>query len=475
MVTRALMPTLLAVALSACAVGPNYRAPVPAPAVLPSASATGIGEEAPATLWWTQFDDPVLAGLIAEALVANPDLRIGIARVNQARAVFSESRLDQLPHVTLGASDTRGTQPRAEAGGAREFGESASAGFDASWELDLFGRKRRATEAARADVQAGQADLADLQVSLAAEMARDYFNLRQAQRRLDIARQTLANAGQSQRTIEAREQLGAATVQEVESGRAYLHSVEAAVPEREIDEAQARRRIEVLAGHRPGELDAMLVPASSAAIVKALPVGDVAGVLRQRPDVRAAERRLAAATARIGVAEADLFPRISFSGFIGFIAGDFSGLVNGDHKAWSTTPSLSWSALDLGSAHARLRGARAAQDGVLASYEKTVLAALEETENALQAYGRRQQRLVQVAAQADAARRSADLAGVRYREGADDVLTLLEAQRSRLAADDALAAAQYDVNAGAVAIYKALGGWNGAGARRADGEGVASR
>lgn len=472
---RTLIPTLLAAALSACAVGPNYRAPVPAPAVLPSASAAGITRETPATLWWTRFDDPVLAGLIAEALVANPDLRVGIARVNQARAVFGESRLDQLPHVTLGAADARGTRPRAEAGGARESGESASAGFDASWELDLFGRKRRATEAARADVQAGEAELADLQVSLAAEMARDYFALRRAQRGLDIARQTLANADRSQRTIEARRQLGAATAQEEQSGRAYLHSVEAAVPEREIDEAQARRRIEMLAGHRPGELDALLAPAPAVPLLEALPVGDVAEVLRQRPDVRAAERRLAAATARIGVAEADLFPRISLSGFIGFVAGDVGGLLDADHKAWSTTPSLSWSALDLGSAHARLRGARAAEDAVLAGYEKTVLAALEETENALHAYDRRRQRLLQVAAQADAARRSADLAGVRYREGADDVLTLLEAQRGRLAADDALAAAQYDVNAGVVAVYKALGGWNGAGARREDGEGMAAR
>ncbi len=274
-----------------------------------------------------------------------------------------------------------------------------------------------------------------------------------------MARKTLGNLGETQRLTESRWQLGAGTELEVQSSLARMKAIEATLPVLETAEAQSRHRIEVLTGRRPGTLDAALAPRETPALVKVLPIGDTSTLLRQRPDVRAAERRLASATARVGVATADLFPRVSIRGFVGFLAGDFSGLINGDNKAWSVTPSISWAAFDLGSVRARLRAVQAQNDGAVAEYEKAVLGALEDTENALLGYAKRQTQLLRVNEQATAARRAAELAEARYRAGASDFLTLLDAQRTQLAADDALAQAEAGVNVGVVAVYKSLGGW----------------
>ncbi len=221
---------------------------------------------------------------------------------------------------------------------------------------------------------------------------------------------------------------------------------------------QSRHRLAILLGQRPGALDALRQPREMPAFAKALPLGDSTGLLRRRADVCAAERRLAAATARVGVVTADLFPRLSLTGFVGFLGGDVGGLLNAGNKAWSLTPTLSWAAFDFGSVRARLRASRAQADGVAAEYEKTVLLALEDAENALARYARQQARLALIAEQAQAARRAESLAQARYREGSADFLALLDAQRNQLAADDALAAAEATVNVSVVGDYKALGG-----------------
>ena len=193
-------------------------------------------------------------------------------------------------------------------------------------------------------------------------------------------------------------------------------------------------------------------------IAKALPIGNPAELLRRRPDIRAAERQLAAATANVGVATADLFPRVSLSGFLGFTAGRGSQLGAADARAWGVAPSISWAAFDLGSVRARLRGAEAESDGALANYEQHVLLALEESENAFSDYAKRQQRLVSLVRQSEASRAAAEQAGVRYREGEVDFLILLDAERERLAAEDSQAQAEVELYRGIVAIYKALGG-----------------
>lgn len=458
MVIRPLVIAVASVVLAGCVtVGPDYVAPQMAPATLQQAGAVDYVADHPVATWWSQFDDPVLDQLVREALIANLDVRIAVSRVNEARAVFSERRLDLAPHVTMGVEGTRTKQP--VEGQGRVETDSYSAGFDAAWELDLFGRVRRSTEAAHADLQAQRNDLQAMQVTVAAEVARNYFELRGTQQRLDVARRILQTLGETQRLTESRFDLGAGSQLEVQSSLARVRAVEADVPLLEAVEGQSRHRLAVLVGKRPGELDALLAPRPAPAFAKALPIGDTTELLRQRPDVRAAERRLAAATARVGVATADLFPRVSLRGFIGFLSGGWGNLVNGDNRAWQVAPSISWAAFDMGSVRARLRASEAQADGVAAQYEKAVLGALEETENALLSYAKQQAQLKLRLEQSVAARRAAELAEVRYRAGSSDFLTLLDAQRTQLAADDALAQAEAGVNVGVVAIYKSLGGW----------------
>lgn len=457
---RTLVVALASALLAGCVtVGPDYIAPAEAPVALQGAAAPVYSSEAPVATWWAQFDDPVLEQLVHGALADNLDLRVAVARVQQARAVFVERRLDQAPHVTAGAAYDRRKQPETLAGGERVFSESYQLGFDAGWELDLFGRQRRGAEAARADLDAEWANLADAQVLIAAEVARNYFELRGAQKRIAVAEQTLGNLRDTQKLTETRWDLGAGSELDVQSSRARLKAIEADIPLLEVAQTQSRHRLAVLLGQRPDALDSLLEPREVPAFAKALPLGDTRELLRQRADVRVAERRLAAATARVGVATADLFPRLSLTGFVGFLGGDASGLVNGNNKAWSLTPSLSWAAFDFGSVRARLKASKAEAEGVAAQYEQAVLLALEDTENALTRYAKQQARLAIVADQAQAARRAEVLAQIRYREGSEDFLTLLDAQRTQLSADDALAAAEAEVNVSVVAVYKALGGW----------------
>ncbi len=459
---RGLVSAVASALLAGCVtMGPDYKAPVVPPASVQGAADPAFSSASPVASWWAQFDDPVLAQLVHDALGDNLDLRIAMARVRAARAVFSEQRLDQLPHVTAGGSQDRRKQPDPAQGGERAGSETYQLGFDAGWELDLFGRQRRAAEAARADLGAERDNLADAQVMVAAEVARNYFELRGAQKRIAVARDTLRNLRETQRLTETRLALGAGSELDVQSSRARLKAIEADIPLLEVAEVQSRHRLAVLLGQRPGALDAVLQPRAMPAFAKALPLGDTSNLLRQRADVRMAERRLAAATARVGVATADLFPRIRLSGFVGFLGGDASGLVNGNNKAWSLTPSISWAAFDFGSVRARLRASKAQADGAAAEYEQAVLLALEDTENALTRYAKQQARLGIVAEQAQAARKAESLAQLRYREGSEDFLALLDAQRNQLAADDALATAEASVNVSVVAVYKALGGWAG--------------
>ncbi|MGE8281056.1 MAG: efflux transporter outer membrane subunit, partial [Stenotrophomonas sp.] len=374
MVMRLLPIAVATTLLAGCiTVGPNYKAPAVAPVQLQGAATDAFSEASPVANWWTQFEDPVLEQLVHDALGGNLDLQVAMSRVRAARAVFTEKRLDQLPHVTADGSQDRRKQPEATAGGERLYSETYQLGFDAGWELDLFGRQRRAAEAARADLGAERDSLADAQVMVAAEVARNYFELRGSQKRIAVARQTLLNLRDTQRLTETRLELGAGSELDVQSSRARLKAIEADIPLLEVAEVQSRHRLAVLLGQRPGSLDALLQPREVPAFAKALPLGDTSDLLRRRADVRMAERRLAAATARVGVATADLFPRISLSGFVGFLGGDANGLVNGNNKAWSLTPSISWAAFDFGTVRARLRASKAQADGAAAEYEKAVL------------------------------------------------------------------------------------------------------
>jgi len=445
---------------AACAVGPDYKAPEPAPVAVLNADPQVYAAATPDADWWKGFQDPVLEDLIQRAKAGNLDLKASVDRVKQARALFDDRRLDQFPRVTSAGGYTRSDEQVPGFGTGRVNVASADLGFDANWEIDLFGHVQRSVEAADADAGATEADARDVKVTVAAEVARNYFELRGAQQRRVVAEANAAAQRETLRLTQTRTTIGQGDPTDVESAKARLSAIEATIPTFVTSEAQAKYRLAVLVGERPGALDAELTPlkAPPAPLVKALPIGDASGFLRRRPDVQAAERRLAGETARVGVATADLFPRVTVTGFVGLLSGDVSKLFTHGAEAYSVSPSVTWPALDLGGAHARLRAQEAKSDESLANYDQTVLRAIEDLETALVSYRQQQTQIRSLADQVTAARRAAELAQIRYKEGTADFLTLLDAQRTQLTAEDSLTAAETNANTDIVAIYKALGG-----------------
>ncbi|CAM5238860.1 RND transporter OS=Stutzerimonas stutzeri OX=316 GN=CXK95_09210 PE=3 SV=1 [Stutzerimonas stutzeri] len=454
--------SLLTLALSACAVGPDYRAPQPEPAQIERAAAEGYDRSRFEAAWWRQFDDPTLDALVSKSLAENRELRIAYARLQAARAIRDDIGNDRLPTVTAGARADIGKAQQPGVTERRVNSERYDLGLDMIWELDLFGRIQRSLEASEAQADVAEAELYQLQVSLIAELVDAYGQLRGAQLRERIARDNLANQRNSHELTEQLRDAGMGSELDVLRADARLAATEASLPQLQAQQTRARNRIATLLGQRADQLSVDLAPRELPAIAKALPIGDPGELLRRRPDIRAAERQLAAATANVGVATADLFPRVSVSGFLGFIAGRGSQIGSSAAQAWGVAPSISWAAFDLASVRARLRGAEADADGALASYEQQVLLALEESENAFSDYARAQERQLSLLRQSTASRAAAQQAAIRYREGTVDFLVLLDAERERLAAEDAQAQAEIEVYRGIVALYKALGGgWQG--------------
>jgi multidrug efflux system outer membrane protein len=451
----------LAAPPAALAFGPHFQPPVQAPVALQNAAPETVAlGAAPEAAWWGVFEDPVLNDLVKRALTGNLDLKMAEARLHQARALFKDRQLDQLPRITSDATYNRSDEQYPGFGTARLPIESADVGFDAAWEIDLFGHVRHSVAAAKADAGAADADARNARVTVAAEVARNYFELRGAQARLKVAEENAGTQRDTLRLTQVRFQVGQGDPVDVNSARARLSATEATIPDLTTQEAAARYRLAVLLGLRPGALDAALAASAAPppALVKPLPIGDAAQFLRRRPDVQAAEWRLHAETERTGVATADLFPRIRVTGFVGLLSGDVSTLFSHGAQAWAVSPQITWPALDLGGARARLRAQKARTDEILASYDQTVLTAIEDLENALNAYRQQQRRIVSLAQQVEASRGAASLARIRYKEGSIDFLVLLDAERTRLAAEDALTEAQTASNTDIVAIYKALGG-----------------
>ncbi len=453
------IPPLVAMLLATgCAVGPHYKPPKPDVVKFHAADANLITEQPFNTRWWNQFEDPILDSLVDRSLASNNGIRIARARLAESRAIFDERKLDRFPTVPVAASYQHSKEQIPGFGDQRRTINNFTAGFDAFWEADLFGRVSHGIAATRADNQAFEADLHDVQVSVVSELARNYFELRGAQWRLAVADRSLTNQRETLRLTQLRRDAGVGEEQDVASAAARVAAIEATIPSLNLDVARAEYRLAVLTGTRPGELNADLTPRTYPAIAKALPIGNPGELLQRRPDVRSAERRLAASTERQGVAVASLFPQVSVSGFLGFVAGRGSVFFTGDSRAWSVSPGLSWSAFDLGRARARVRGSSAATEESLAFYEETVLRALEETEDALANYHAQQARLIKLNDQARESKRAADIARLRYREGVVDFLSLLDAERTQLQAEDAVAESEKDVYVAVIALYKALGG-----------------
>ena len=448
------------VTLSGCMVGPTYRASVEAPVALTSAapniSLAGSTDKA----WWRIFGDPKLEGLITQALASNTDVRMAVARVGEARALFRDAQLDLAPRVGTQAAYSRSDEQVPGFSVGRTPIEQADLGFDATWEIDFFGRVRHQIQSAKAEAAAAQEDLGDVRITVAAEVARNYLLLRGAQAREAVAEENVQTERDTFRLTEVRQTIGSGDPVDLESAKARLSATEAQIPVLKAAQAQASYRLAVLVGLRPGALDAELAASNGPLQIAptVLEIGDATAFLRRRPDVRAAEQRLAAQTARTGVAAADLFPRVNVTGFVGLLSGDVSTLFKGGSQAWAVSPTVTWPGLDLGGARARLRAQEARGSESLALYDKTVLRAIEDLQDALTAYREKQVEVQRLSQSVDASRRAADLAHIRYKEGRIDFLRVLDAERTRLTAEDSLTSAETDANVDVVAIYKALGG-----------------
>jgi len=456
---------IAAASLAACAIGPDYVRPKTQVAgEFHGAQEATYKAGAPVVEFWRTFDDPVLTLLIDDALRANTDLRVAVARLDQARAITRQSRLDLFPTVTAEGGYTRERASAAQAPGVPRDQRDVNldhAATDVSWELDLFGRVRRNVEASRADASAIAADLQALQVSVAAEVARNYFELRGAQEQLRVAQRNADNQRKTLELTQDRLDAGRGTEFDTSRSRAELESTLARIPALEATIATAMHRLAVLDGRQPGELNARLqAPVALPALPQTVAVGTPNELLRRRPDIQAAERRLASATARVGVATADLFPRVTFGGSVGVSATNLGDLFTRDGENYAFGPAISWVFLDLGRVRARISAADASSQANLASYEGTVLRALEEAENALVAYSRAQREGEHLKESAVASQSAAKLADIRFEGGASDFLQVLDAQRSELQAEDQLAQSQTRTAVALVAVYKSVsGGW----------------
>jgi outer membrane protein, multidrug efflux system len=463
--------------LNACASAAAYRPPevripaafqqrldslaprTPAPARVPVVTAdTGdrIAEH------WRALGDTTLERLLERALGGNLDVQAAQARIRGARAARTETALDFVPTVTAVGGYTR----QRLAGVTFPIGSGTfpdqdiwDAGFDASWELDLFGRVRRGVQARGALVGAAEQDLRDVKVSLAAELARVYFELRGAQEQLAVAQRNAENQRRSLDLTRERLEGGRGTAFDTERAQAQLNITLATVPPLEAQVAAAQYRISVLTGRPPAELTDELravapIPPLPATVTVAAPDS----LIRRRPDVAAAERQVAAEHAFVGSAKAEYLPRIDIGGSAGFSSADFGDLGGDGTFRYAVGPIISWPALNLGRVKARVDQARALEDEARAQYDQTVLQALEEVETALVRYRTSLAQVDRVEEAAAASGRAAELARLRFTGGVADFLQVLDAERTQLESEDRLARGRTEASVAYAALYKALGG-----------------
>jgi multidrug efflux system outer membrane protein len=452
---------IAAAVLAACAVGPNYHKPeTPAAGKFDGVEAKVYTADNGIAQFWETFADPALDKLVTDALASNYDIRIAMSRVAEARALRRSSRFDLGPTLNVGGgyTKTRAAEVQTLPGAPRDS-EFYDAGVDAVWELDLFGRVRRGVEASNAQYGAVEAQQRDAQVIVTAEVTRTYFELRGEQQQLDVARRNVTNQQATLDLAKVRLDAGSGTEFDTARAQAQLSGTLGTIGPLEAAVARSIHRLSVLVGREPGALRAQLeAPQGLPALPGVVPVGDPAGMLRRRPDIRVAERQLAGATANVGVAVGDLFPKVTFTGNAGYVATTSSGLGDSGTNSYLIAPGISWAIFDLGHVQARIGAASARKQGALLNYEKTVLQALEETENSLVTHARARDRLVHDEAAVQASNTAAGLARVRYENGASDFLQVLDAERTLLETEDRLARSRTEAATSLVAVYKSLGG-----------------
>ena len=493
-------------ALAGCEVGPDYHAPRMAvdaayhesadtrpsdgPSRLTSAPAT-IGQ------WWTNFNDPELNSLIDRAIKSNLDLRRAESRLRQARAQRGMAEAALYPNVNVdgGYDHARGSRnvsiplgafggggstpgdppppapaifnptpggPQSPLGNGGLPGVTTDlyqVGFDASWEIDVFGGVRRSIEAADADTAAAIEDQRDVLISLAAEVAENYVQLRANQRQAQIARQNLADQQDTLNLTQSRYHAGFATELDVAREAAQVASTAATLPALESSVRQSIHELGVLLGQNPDALsDELSAQQPIPPAPPQVPVGVPADLLRRRPDIRRAERQLAAATARIGVAESDLFPKFSITGSMGLDSSRIKPLLDWQSRYFALSPGVSWPIFDAGQINSNIRVQKEIAQQAQTSYESTVLNALREVEDALCAYRTEQVRRKALSDAVDASTTAVNLARQQYQKGVIDFLQVLDAERSLLEAQDVLTQSDSAISTDLVALYKALGG-----------------
>ena len=464
----------IALIVSGCAaVGPDYTPIEPDGPPGWNADMAGGLRPVPAdpdTLasWWTIFDDPELSRLEKWAASGNLQVQIAQSRVREARALrgISRSRLLPVVDATAAAANIRSS----ESGDAGQQFEFYSAGFDAGWELDIFGGVRRSIEASQADLEASRARLHDVMISLMAEVALNYLDVRIFQAQLAITRTNIDTQAETYHLNQSRHQAGIIDELAVQESLRILESSRSQIPAIESDLMAAKHRIAVLLGQPPGTLNQALAEQKA---IPDLPASVAAGIpaetLRRRPDIRRAERAVAAQTARIGVATADLYPKFQLIGTIGIESIDGADLLNWSSRVWSIGPRASWNLFDGGAIRHNIAVQNARQEQALVQYREAVLLALEEVENALVAYAKQQRRRDLLAKAAAAAQRAELLARDKYRAGLVDFNNVLDAQRSLLLLQSELNLSTGAATANLVRLYKSLGGgWQYASAIMAD-------
>ncbi len=459
--SRAILAMVGVALLAACTVGPRHRRPdMPLPASFDQASADAAQQPAGSKLW-AGFGSAELDALIARALEANTTIAQSAARLAETRALSGLSIYSWFPTITAEGDQERsqfsGQDPFSQPG-AGQF-ETWRAGFDAVWEIDLFGSPRNQQKAIRRRAEADEASLADVRLSMVAETAQAWFSLIGARERLALQRRQLANLEENVAILNARVDAGNSTALDLARAESQARSLAASVPQAEADVVRQEQRLAVLTAWPVETLRAHLAPATTIPeLPELVATGTPEHWLKRRPDIRAAERQLAAATADVGVEIAEYFPKLELLGDFGWTAQSRDQIGDAASERWRYGPSLSWSFLNFGRVRQNVKAAEARADGAVARYQETVLRALEETENALAGFRASNQAEDELRAAAAAAGEAARLARLRYDVGASDYLTLLDAERTQLDLEDQHVQAASRRATALAALYKALAG-----------------
>jgi len=436
-------------------VGPDYQTPQQNAVELRVSANTETA--AYERLWWQRFDDGVLNELVELTLAKNNSIEAAKANIDRALANFTD--IDNDDHL-LGSLDADYQNSKAPQPGftdERTYSRRYQVGANLNWQLDLVGKLKRASESAYATAESAEADLHALQVSIVSNLVSLYADYRGLQKRLKVAHRNVDILAQTADITHVRFKEGMESEFEYARVRARLSAVKASIAQLDSASKRAEYDLALLAGYQASSLPINLSDKPIPSLNKPVAIGDVGELLLRRPDVRATERRLAAATAKIGVAKADLYPAINVTGFLGFLTGHASGL---DHsaRAWTVAPSLSWQGLDMGSVKARIKVANAEQRKALADYQQQVLVAVNDAQSALTAYSFSQQQLHHLADQQRASEKAMELATLQYESGLFDLLDLIDTERTLLTSKDSYAAGQAQVMKDLVAVYQALGG-----------------